>query len=71
MSDGITMLLSKPSTSNERKIEEEHHTFQEKWELSYFCCEVKGGVTCLSCNQNISARKEHNVRRRNETPGTV
>lgn len=61
------MSLSKNSSSKKRTIESERRVFQEKWEIAYFCCEIKGKITCLICGQNISVPKEYNVRRHYET----
>ncbi|KAK1331664.1 hypothetical protein QTO34_009636 [Cnephaeus nilssonii] len=34
---------------------------QEKWELEYFCCEVKNKIICLICNNAISVPKLYNI----------
>ncbi|UYV83594.1 hypothetical protein LAZ67_23001562 [Cordylochernes scorpioides] len=47
----FNMSSSKPSGSKtKRKIADEHRNFQEKWELEYFCSEVKDKIICLICN---------------------
>ncbi|UYV82839.1 hypothetical protein LAZ67_22001036 [Cordylochernes scorpioides] len=39
--------------------------FQEKWELEYFCSEVKDKI-CLICNNAISVPKLYNIKRHYE-----
>ncbi|UYV67142.1 hypothetical protein LAZ67_4004063 [Cordylochernes scorpioides] len=61
------MSSSKPSGSKtKRKIADEHRNFQEKWELEYFCSEVKDKIICLICNNAISVPKLYNVKRHYE-----
>lgn len=50
-----------------QKIEQESHTFQEKWERAYFFVEVKNVPTCLICKQSLSVSKEYNLRCHYET----
>ncbi|KAB0803137.1 hypothetical protein PPYR_02406 [Photinus pyralis] len=59
------MSLSKPSGSK-RKITDEHRIFQEKWELEFFCCEVKEKIICLICNSTIGVSKLYNIKRHYE-----
>ncbi|UYV69078.1 EPM2AIP1 [Cordylochernes scorpioides] len=40
--------------------------FQEKWELEYFCSEVKDKIICLICNNAISVPKLDNIKRHYE-----
>ncbi|UYV65635.1 hypothetical protein LAZ67_3004917 [Cordylochernes scorpioides] len=48
------MSSSKPSGSKtKRKIADEYRNFQEKWELEYFCSEVRDKIICLICNNAI------------------
>ncbi|KAL0830180.1 hypothetical protein ABMA28_003637 [Loxostege sticticalis] len=56
------MSFSKPSGSK-RKITYEHRNFQEKWELEFFCCEVKDKIICLVSNSTISVPKLYNIKR--------
>ncbi|UYV78390.1 hypothetical protein LAZ67_16001159 [Cordylochernes scorpioides] len=61
------MSSSKPSGSKtKRKIADEHKNFQEKWELEYFCSEVKDKIICLICNNAISVPKLYNIKRHYE-----
>ncbi|UYV66761.1 hypothetical protein LAZ67_4002786 [Cordylochernes scorpioides] len=61
------MSSSKPSGSKtKRKIADEHRNFQEKWELEYFCSEVKDKIICLICNNAISVPKLYNIKRHYE-----
>ncbi|UYV61574.1 hypothetical protein LAZ67_1005347 [Cordylochernes scorpioides] len=61
------MSSSKPSGSKtKRKITDEHRNFQEKWELEYFCSEVKDKIICLICNNAISVPKLYNIKRHYE-----
>ncbi|UYV64600.1 hypothetical protein LAZ67_3001273 [Cordylochernes scorpioides] len=61
------MSSSKPSGSKtKRKIADEHRNFQEKWELEYFCSEVKDKIICLICNNAISVLKLYNIKRHYE-----
>ncbi|UYV76966.1 hypothetical protein LAZ67_14002602 [Cordylochernes scorpioides] len=61
------MSSSKPSGSEtKRKIADEHRNFQEKWELEYFCSEVKDKIICLICNNAISVPKLYNIKRHYE-----
>ncbi|UYV77720.1 hypothetical protein LAZ67_15002046, partial [Cordylochernes scorpioides] len=63
----FNMSSSKPSGSKtERKIADEHRNFQEKWELEYFCSEVKDKIICLICNNAISVPKLYNIKRHYE-----
>ncbi|UYV67078.1 hypothetical protein LAZ67_4003833 [Cordylochernes scorpioides] len=58
------MSSSKPSGSKtKRKIADEHRNFQEKWELEYFCSEVKDKIICFICNNAISVPKLYNIKR--------
>ncbi|XP_030182056.1 general transcription factor II-I repeat domain-containing protein 2-like isoform X1 [Lynx canadensis] len=50
-----------------RKLEQESHTFQEKWERAYFFVEVKNVPTCLICKQSVSVSKEYHLRHHYET----
>ncbi|XP_023413524.2 general transcription factor II-I repeat domain-containing protein 2-like isoform X1 [Loxodonta africana] len=50
-----------------RKMEQESHVFQEKWERAYFFVEVKNILTCLICRQSLSVSKEYNLRLHYET----
>ncbi|UYV70818.1 hypothetical protein LAZ67_8000729 [Cordylochernes scorpioides] len=60
----FNMSSSKPSGSKtKRKIADEHRNFQEKWELEYFCSEVKDKIICLICNNAISVPKLYNIKR--------
>jgi uncharacterized UBP type Zn finger protein len=63
-------LLSKPCNGKKRTNGNEHRVFQEKWELAYFCCEIRGKITCLICDQNIRIPKECNIKRHYETHRT-
>ncbi|UYV79854.1 hypothetical protein LAZ67_18000920 [Cordylochernes scorpioides] len=61
------MSSSKPSGSKtKRKIADEHRNFQEKWELEYFCSEVKDKIICLICNNAISVPNLYNIKRHYE-----
>ncbi|UYV64706.1 hypothetical protein LAZ67_3001719 [Cordylochernes scorpioides] len=61
------MSSSKPSGSKtKRKIADEHRNFQKKWELEYFCSEVKDKIICLICNNAISVPKLYNIKRHYE-----
>ncbi|UYV63640.1 hypothetical protein LAZ67_2005138 [Cordylochernes scorpioides] len=61
------MSSSKPRGSKtKRKIAEEHRNFQEKWELEYFCSEVKDKIICLICNNAISVPTLYNIKRHYE-----
>ncbi|UYV85000.1 hypothetical protein LAZ67_X004213 [Cordylochernes scorpioides] len=61
------MSSSKPSGSKtKRKIADEHRNFQEKWELEYFCSEVKDKIICLICNNAISVPILYNIKRHYE-----
>ncbi|UYV62210.1 hypothetical protein LAZ67_1008233 [Cordylochernes scorpioides] len=63
----FNMSSSKPSGSKtKRKIADEHRNFQEKWELEYFCSEVKDKIICLICNNAISVPKLYNIKRHYE-----
>ncbi|UYV68375.1 hypothetical protein LAZ67_5004134 [Cordylochernes scorpioides] len=63
----FNMSSSKPSGSKtKRKIADEHRDFQEKWELEYFCSEVKDKIICLICNNAISVPKLYNIKRHYE-----
>lgn len=53
-------------------VEIKHQQVAEHWrEISFsrrngnclICCEVKGKIACLICNEKISVPKEHNIRR--------
>ncbi|XP_058389185.1 general transcription factor II-I repeat domain-containing protein 2-like isoform X2 [Diceros bicornis minor] len=55
-----------PWRVGKRRIEQESHTFQEKWERAYFFVEVKSVPTCLICKQSLSVLKEYNLRRHYE-----
>nr|XP_023498321.1 general transcription factor II-I repeat domain-containing protein 2-like [Equus caballus] len=55
------------SKVGKRKLEQESHTFQEKWERAYFFVEVKNVPTCLICKQSLSVSKEYNLRGHYET----
>ncbi|XP_045442552.1 general transcription factor II-I repeat domain-containing protein 2-like [Pipistrellus kuhlii] len=59
-------LLKSSGSKNKRKIADEHRNFQEKWELEYFCCEVKNKIICLICNDAISVPKLYNINRHYE-----
>nr|KAF6353491.1 hypothetical protein mPipKuh1_010453 [Pipistrellus kuhlii] len=50
-----------------QKIEQESHTFQEKWERAYFFVEVKNVPMCLICKESLSVSKEYNLRCHYET----
>ncbi|UYV84543.1 hypothetical protein LAZ67_X002574, partial [Cordylochernes scorpioides] len=64
---GMEMSSSKPSGSKtKRNIADEHRNFQEKWELEYFCSEVKHKIICLICNNAISVPKLYNIKRHYE-----
>lgn len=56
------MSVSKPSGSK-RKLGDEHRIFQEKWELEFFCCEVKDKIICLICNSTVGVPKLYNIKR--------
>ncbi|UYV65514.1 hypothetical protein LAZ67_3004575 [Cordylochernes scorpioides] len=59
----FNMSSSKPSGSKtKRKIADEHRNFQEKWELEYFCSEVKDKIIYLICNNAISVPKLYNIK---------
>jgi len=61
------MSLVKSSSSKiKRKIADEHRTFQEKWELEYFCYQVKDKIICLICNHTINVLKLYNIQRHYE-----
>ncbi|UYV67903.1 hypothetical protein LAZ67_5002458 [Cordylochernes scorpioides] len=63
----FNMSSSKPSGSKtKRKIADEHRNFQEKWELKYFCSEVKDKIICLICNNAICVPKLYNIKRHYE-----
>ncbi|UYV66057.1 hypothetical protein LAZ67_3006302 [Cordylochernes scorpioides] len=63
----FNMSSSKPSGSKtKRKIADEHRNFQEKWELEYFCSEVRDKIICLICNNAISVPKLYNIKRHYE-----
>ncbi|UYV72786.1 hypothetical protein LAZ67_10000706 [Cordylochernes scorpioides] len=63
----FNMSSSKPSgNKTKRKIADEHRNFQEKWELEYFCSEVKDKIICLICNNAISVPKLYNIKRHYE-----
>ncbi|UYV78105.1 hypothetical protein LAZ67_16000132 [Cordylochernes scorpioides] len=55
-----------PEIKTKRKIADEHRNFQEKWELEYFCSEVKDKIICLICNNAISVPKLYNIKRHYE-----
>ncbi|UYV65244.1 WHSC1L1 [Cordylochernes scorpioides] len=61
------MSSSKSSGSKtKRKIADEHRNFQEKWELEYFCSEVKDKIICSICNNAISVPKLYKIKRHYE-----
>ena len=51
------------ATATKRKIKDENRSFQERWELNYFCTSVSNKIHCLICNSCISVPKEYNVKR--------
>lgn len=55
------------SKIGKQKIEQETHTFQEKWERAYFFVEVKNVPMCLICKESLSVSKEYNLRCHYET----
>nr|KAF6336872.1 hypothetical protein mMyoMyo1_012078 [Myotis myotis] len=55
------------SWRGKQKIEQESHTFQEKWERAYFFVEVKNVPMCLICKESLSVSKEYNLRCHYET----
>lgn len=55
------------SKVGKRKLEQESHTFQEKWERAYFFVEVKSMPMCLICKKIVSVLKEYNLRRHYES----
>lgn len=63
----FSMSISKPSGSKiKRKIADEHRIFQVKWELEYFCCEIKDKIICLICKNTINVPKLYNIKRHYE-----
>lgn len=53
--------------NKKRKIEEEHRSFQEKWEVQYFCIQLKNKIVCLICRNSIAVCKEYNIKRHYDT----
>ena len=57
------MFTPKPSGSKtKRKSTDEHRKFQEKWELEYFCREIKDKIICLICNNAINVPNLYNIK---------
>jgi len=50
-----------------RKLEDDGHVFQQKWENMYFVSLVWEKIVCLICNKGVSVPKEYNLHHHYET----
>jgi hypothetical protein len=55
------------SKVKKRKLEDEGHVFQEKWENKYSFSVVRDEIVCLICSKAVSASKQYNLRQHFET----